>query len=487
MPERHPLPAAGSAHRGAVAHAPRKPLHHTSHADLLIRPERPPASHATVDAIIVPTARPASHLAHAMNLAADHRCPLLVLCSRDSNAVAAVAQAVEFGAAVVATDITGDEAIGPLNSLATSRLLEGTHFDSDSDLSFKRNLGLALARMAGWDRILFLDDDMHDVESRAVSAAASLLDEFEIVGLRNNGFPDNSVLCHAYRGIDTNQDTFIGGGALAVATNRVRGFFPNVYNEDWLFMLASVAERRVAVWGAATQLTYDPFASPRRAEIEEFGDCLAEGLYYLLDTDGTIERADAAFWREFIVDRHRLIRDTIAAVSTQSLPHERRARTLSALEASLRSNDRLTPAGFERYLAGWREDGDRWHTWINALGRFDGIENALAGFGLVARVPRTPVVEARPVAGCAPTAAHGRPAAVGNAEHRRSLALWWRRLSTSRPPGRRGRSMRVARRRTRVVASSFSLLLGPAVIRCLWPPLVRVPPRRSRAESTRCP
>ncbi|HEY2947619.1 MAG TPA: hypothetical protein VGJ53_04345 [Micromonosporaceae bacterium] len=459
MPEPDPLPAVGGADVGALMRSPRKQLHHTTHAGLLVRPSRLPASHARIDGIVVPTARPASHLSDAMRLASDHGCPILVLCSRDSNAIAAVAQAAEFGANAVAADVTGEEQIGTLSRFATSRLLRGTDFDSGNDLSFKRNLGLALARMAGWERILFLDDDMHDIESNAVSAAASLLDGFEVVGLRNNGFPDNSVLCHAYKGIDDNQDTFIGGGALAVATDRIRGFFPNVYNEDWLFMLASVAERRVAVWGEARQLTYDPFALPRRAQIEEFGDCLAEGLYHLLDTDGTIEGADAAFWGEFIADRRRLIDDTIDAIGKQSPPDDRRARALSALDTSRRSNMLLAPSDFVDYLSHWRKDGELWQAWIERLGSFDGIEKALAEVGLAATVPTPRAIAPSAVTKYAPTAVQGRPVANG-AERRRWLALWWRPFSTSRPPGRRTRSTRAARWRPGFMVNSFSRRLA---------------------------
>jgi hypothetical protein len=357
-----------------------------------------------MDAIIVPTARPASQLTHAMDLAAEHGCQLLVLSSKRSSARAAAAQATEFGVRLVAIDVAGnvgidgeDAAVGPLASFVTSNILKNTRFHSGSDLSFKRNLGLTLARMAGWDRVLFLDDDMHNLESQAVSDAAHLLDAFDIVGLQNNGFPDNSVLCHAYRATGRMQDTFIGGGALAVATYRVHSFFPNVYNEDWLFMLPSVAGGRAAVTGTAKQETYDPFASPRRARYEEFGDCLAEGLFYLLDTEGRIDGADASFWQRFILDRRDLIIETGTALREHSGNDQRCARTLEALRASWKSNVRITPQMYVQYLAGWRADANRWNEWLGTLDRFDGIEKTLAELGLAFHVPPMPEVQ-KPIA-----------------------------------------------------------------------------------------
>jgi hypothetical protein len=95
-----------------------------------------------------------------------------------------------------------------------------------SDLSLKRNIGLAVARMVGWDRVLFLDDDIIDVNPSHIRAAASLLGSHDVVGLKNVGFHDNSVVCHALRRVERSlgmkQDTFVGGGAMAVAVDRGR-------------------------------------------------------------------------------------------------------------------------------------------------------------------------------------------------------------------------------------------------------------------------
>jgi hypothetical protein len=39
-------------------------------------------------------------------------------------------------------------------------------------------------------------------------------------------------------------------------------FFPEIYDEDWLFLYDSVARRTVGSTGMARQLPYDPFAGP---------------------------------------------------------------------------------------------------------------------------------------------------------------------------------------------------------------------------------
>ena len=124
-----------------------------------------------------------------------------------------------------------------LPELATSRLLAGTMFERKTDVSTKRNLALVLSHALRWKRVVFLDDDIRVPDPSDLSKAVGLLDSHSAVGLAIGGFPDNSMVCHAFRQAGGWQDTFIGGGALAVGIKDNRSFFPNVYNEDWFFVL----------------------------------------------------------------------------------------------------------------------------------------------------------------------------------------------------------------------------------------------------------
>ncbi len=70
---------------------------------------------------------------------------------------------------------------------------------STRDLSTKRNLGLVLARMLGWQRLMFLDDDIYDVTEEDVDALAAGLSDHSVSVLIPEDYPDNSVACHAHR------------------------------------------------------------------------------------------------------------------------------------------------------------------------------------------------------------------------------------------------------------------------------------------------
>ncbi|MFB9322243.1 hypothetical protein [Cryptosporangium minutisporangium] len=121
-----------------------------------------------------------------------------------------------------------------------------------SDVSRKRNLALLLARASGVRRLLFLDDDVAVPDRGDVRRATGGLDQgFTTVGLPVGQFPDHSVVCHAHRLAGGAQDGFIGAGALLVDPQRITSFFPDIYNEDWLFILDEVAAGAVATVGRA--------------------------------------------------------------------------------------------------------------------------------------------------------------------------------------------------------------------------------------------
>jgi len=256
-----------------------------------------------------------------------------------------------------------------------------------TDVSAKRNVGLAIARITGMRRILFLDDDMRVPDPTDLMYAAGLLDGHDAVGLRLDGFPDNSVVCHANRETGGLQDTFVGGGALLVAANRIRSFFPDIYNEDWFLLLDQLKLRPVAQTGRAVQRPYDPFASVERARTEEFGDVLAEGIFGLLDVGKLIAHADAAYWQSFIGQRLQFIDRTLEKALSGAISDpnqcERMERSLVAAREQLLTF--VSPGLCVDFLDAWRQDLDAWGTFLDDLTPQRSIGAAIRALGLTHR------------------------------------------------------------------------------------------------------
>ena len=175
----------------------------SSHATLIRDfSARPPRSGRVkpLDAIVVPAGRKADKLKTVAELAASADVPLVVLASRDCHVVEASALVASIpGCRALIVGIPGDYR----NDLLTFQTSDPSFADlkagRNSDLSLKRNLGLLLARLMRWEKIMFLDDDIFGVTLTDLAKIASQLDSHQVTGLISRSFPDNSVVCHANR------------------------------------------------------------------------------------------------------------------------------------------------------------------------------------------------------------------------------------------------------------------------------------------------
>jgi hypothetical protein len=391
------------------------PQHHGSHRDLLWAADRQATTPKGIDAIIVPTARRPAYLGAAAKLAQALDCTLVTLHSKQWTSAARAAQRLSGPAELIAIDVP-DRAQLRLPDWQTSRLLHGTVFARrHTDVSAKRNLGLLLSRLLGWSRVLFLDDDISGLNPADMRVASGLLDTHNAVGLQIGGFPDNSVVCHAYRQTGGSQSSFIGAGALAVQVERDISFFPDIYNEDWFFLLDGDKRLQpVAVTGQVTQYPYDPFRSPDRARAEELGDVLAEGIYWLLDQNESVTEADQTHWTTFLAHRRQFIEQVLEMVKQDvTIEPADQARRVAALKGALGRLALITPRLCEGYLRAWAADWQSWQEHLHDLptDRLAGLparERRGQAIALLARPDAPPLSWRRSARGDAEPAAPGR-------------------------------------------------------------------------------
>lgn len=355
------------------------PGHHGSHRDLLWSGDQ--VQPKSIDAIIVPTARRPAYLSEAAKLAEALGCTLVTLHSKQWTSADKAAYCVPTSVDLMAIDVA-DPAHLRLPQWQTDEYLPARLFPRlanypRTDLSAKRNLGLVLSRLLGWTSVMFLDDDITRLNPADVRRASGLLDTHNAVGLHVCGFHDHSVVCHAYRDAGGRQESFIGGGALVVDVRRNRSFFPEIYNDDWFFLLdGEKGLQSAAVTGRVEQYPYDPFR-PDRARAEEFGDVLAEGIYWLLDKQFSIADADRAHWTEYLEVRRQFISRVLGmVVADVSLDAADKARRIEALHGSLGRLLLITPALCVDYLRAWQADQKAWRRHIDKLQ--SGLERSAA-------------------------------------------------------------------------------------------------------------
>jgi hypothetical protein len=339
----------------------------------------------TPDAVIVPASRPAGNLEQAITLARALQCVLLVLCSHKVK-IADVHRLLarrSFTDAIV-VNLPDNYRHELLDFPALARVKEDLPSACSwyvTDLSAKRNVGLLLARMLGWRHIFFLDDDIRDINPADVQKTVSMLGSYPAAGMRVCSFPDNSAVCHAHRATRGLQDVFITGAALAVDCQHNIGFFPDIYNEDWLFFFDNASRGQLGSSGhEVTQLTYDPFAEPERAAWQEFGDVLAEGLYTLLDLGLDLRDATDGYWAHFLEARRIFLEAILGRADKMS--SENKEQLQLSVEMALKCSVKIDPGLLERYTLLWRRDLHDWQRRIAGVREMPSLEDALEALGL---------------------------------------------------------------------------------------------------------
>jgi hypothetical protein len=378
--------AATLAHRSL-----KKVGQRSSHAALSQDVSRVPAPpmksrRGRLDAIIVPASRPAFCLQPAIDLAARLDILLVVLCSKETKADH-VAERVSSspGAKALIVDLPRTWRHPKFPTRTSSQVFRKANGYRESDLSAKRNIGLLLARLHGWNKIVFVDDDVTLSRTDNVARLAGQLDRHDVAGMIVPKFPDNSVVCHARRDAGLPQDVFLTGAVLGVHCNSLPlSFFPDIYNEDWFFFAREAASRELRGVGQASQLTYNPYARPDRARREEFGDLLAEGLFALLDLGDPsvkfpdqVRAATATYWSRFIDARHEVITETIRLLQRKG-DNCRASAALGSLVAARNQLDHMITADdCVNFVDAWQDDLKDWQRFSSRVNNMGSTRDAM--------------------------------------------------------------------------------------------------------------
>jgi hypothetical protein len=344
---------------------------------------------ARLDAIIVPASRPASHLEMAIELSALLGVFLVVLCSKHAK-IAHVTERIlrTPGARSLVVEISETSSHPDFRAQTSAAPFLEASGHRGSDLSAKRNIGLALAHLFGWRKLAFVDDDITFLKKTDIMRLARQLEDHQIAGMVIREFPDNSVVCHARRLGGLPQDVFVSGAVLGIRCNDSLSFFPDIYNEDWFFFARQAAARRLPSVGNARQAVYNPFTKPDRARSEEFGDLLAEGLYALfgrqepsMDFDELLNKATKSYWSYFIDARlrainrsHRALYKLLNAKSTDDYTSSA-LKSLAAAKSHLKSA--LNPELCVNFLDAWREDLVCWRRLSNGISKLGSPREAM--------------------------------------------------------------------------------------------------------------
>ena len=317
--------------RGSVA-GRGTPHHLGSHESLLAPSSDPLRTGRGIDAIVVPTTRPPSNLDDVANLVRRLKCPLVTLHSPGKPAADSAARHLP-DLELIAIDVP-DKADLRLPRLLTSELLTGTPFAR----AFRPRAPSATwlscsARCSVGRASLFLDDDITVVSAESVRRASGLLDVYHAVGFHNSGYPDNSVVCHAYRDAGGEQESFVGAGALAVelSRNAIHSFLISTMTtgSSWLTVTGSGP-----LPSRARSCSTDTTRSMTLSERNQRSSATSwpKACSGTLDGQRSISDASRVHWRQYLAARKSFIEDVVSMVKVDDLADAEKARRLESLE-----------------------------------------------------------------------------------------------------------------------------------------------------------
>ncbi len=220
----------------------------------------------------------------------------------------------------------------------------------------------------------------------------------QVAGYDAVDFADHSVLGHALGLLGRAPGTFITGAALVVRCGGPLPFFAASYNEDWLFLLglmleegSSMPSSAVKRVGSVFQERYDPY-NVGRAQAEELGDLLAEGLFAMLGTpreDLLGVASSSAYWRERGRERRDLIHHLVSEIGALRYRHPRADLAYEALNGALAVYVQVEgwAERLAEYARSWQSDLVRWPELLDNLTPVNSREirdlpSAIAALGL---------------------------------------------------------------------------------------------------------
>jgi hypothetical protein len=260
-----------------------------------------PFPEAKIDRVIVSTIGPESRLDAAAQIAEQLGGQLVVMCSSKWDMQ-------DFASALELRGLSGALLINasqfensPLNA---AHALRGHPIAGDykADVAAKRNLTKVL--FPG-ERVLLLDDDVtfEDQANHARNAAKWVgPGAFHAVGIPVIEEGDHSTVHHSSTlfGLDE-PDAFVGAGCEVVHVDAMR-LYPAIYGEDWMALLDSIGEEKLALLGDARQTPGWPLADPRRARNEAWGDFVTNAAMEWLAREKEAGRLRKRSWTEMDTD-----------------------------------------------------------------------------------------------------------------------------------------------------------------------------------------
>lgn len=237
-----------------------------------------------------------------------------------------------------------DPLLGEYRALEISRFSERLGLHRGWDLPAKRSIALGHARRHGYAVALLIDDDIWPANQADVELFRGISNG--IAGKPPVSAADVSALelCLDSSGAHP----FLNGNYLFVDPTDSLSFFPTIYNDDWLFVMASGKSRPAMLDGRPLFQSARSIDTVRRSHEQEFGELLIDGLIASPNPKGR----DSSFWNAIYAKRFKYLTDLLAETSYLG--------TTKAVRAARSGLSCFSPTHIEEYDRLWQASQEEW-------------------------------------------------------------------------------------------------------------------------------
>lgn len=176
------------------------------------------------------------------------------------------------------------------------------------NLGIARNFALDHSISLGYEKVLFIDDDISDIDNRKIEEGFSTLNEDSFVSCILKGVEDNSIIGHIAKhvGLIDDGDKMLSGGFLFFSPASISKRFYNIYNEDWIIQLLEKHKKQIMLqYTVRHNVDQHANFSLDKALFQELGELIVEGL---LENEYAISM-DYQFWDVIIEKRIKFIQE----------------------------------------------------------------------------------------------------------------------------------------------------------------------------------
>jgi len=185
------------------------------------------------------------------------------------------------------------------DGLSTSKQYLG---DETWNLGIARNFALDYSVHNKYDKVLFIDDDISNIDQKIVNEGFSILAKDNFVSCNIGGIGDNSIVGHISKQLKIIEDNpeMLSGGFWFLIPSSITHHFYNIYNEDWIMQfLEQDKERKIMPFFVRHNADKNIEWNMNKVFFQEVGEIVVEGLI----KNNNALLMDSEFWNNIIKDR----------------------------------------------------------------------------------------------------------------------------------------------------------------------------------------